>query len=529
MQSTKAEWDQSALTPNQIAEAYRASMNEHRMTFFEAFQSYKKALFWSAVMGLTIIMESYDQILISSFYALPAFQKTFGFETSDGSYQVSAPWQSALTLVQNVGLIIGIFANTFLVDRYGNIVLVQIALVFVAGFVAILFCAKSAVMLLVGEILLGFPLGTINTIAPAYCIEVAPLALRHYGPTYINLCWVFGHIIATGILRAYADNSTEWAWRVPYAIQWIWPVPLFICLIFAPESPWFLVRAGRHDEALKALDRLSHNVDNRETLSLIQHTVILEQQLEFGSSIWDCFKGTDLRRTEIACITWSSQIWTQFALASGTYFFEIAGLPTTDSFDLGIGQYGMAGLATMISMGLLERVGRRTLWLCGLAAMLVPIVSIGILSLLPYQTPAVVWPQGVFILVRFFAYGISCGPIPFVYCGEISSVKLRQKTLALSRNFYNIVNLVSSCVSPYLINPTAADLKGKTAWISAGLTVLIGIWSYYRFPETKGRSFEELDILFAKRVPARKFKSYQIRIEEEFGLTDEKPAVTTID
>lgn len=45
----------------------------------------------------TIIMESYDQILIGSFYALPAFQKTFGFDTGNGSYQVSAPWQSALS------------------------------------------------------------------------------------------------------------------------------------------------------------------------------------------------------------------------------------------------------------------------------------------------------------------------------------------------------------------------------------------------------------------------------------------------
>lgn len=153
-------------------------------------------------------MESYDQILIGSFYALPAFQETFGFDTGNGTYQLSASWQSALSeprprllqdlmyyccfstktllaLVQNVGLIIGIFANGFLVDRLGSksskrqkpfdltmlttitkdLVLVQISLVFVTGFVAILFCAKSAAMLLIGELLLGFPLGTINTIA----------------------------------------------------------------------------------------------------------------------------------------------------------------------------------------------------------------------------------------------------------------------------------------------------------------------------------------------------------------------------
>lgn len=102
-------------------------------------------------------------------------------------------------------------------------------------------------------------------------------------------------------------------------------------LLFAPESPWFLVRAGRRAEALRSLGRLSDGggggVDannNRETLSLIQHTVDLERQLDFGSSVRDCFRGADLRRTEIACVTWSSQIWTQFALASGTYFFEVA-------------------------------------------------------------------------------------------------------------------------------------------------------------------------------------------------------------
>lgn len=45
------------------------------------------------------------------------------------------------------------------------------------------------------------------------------MALRHYGPTYINLCWVFGHILGSGILRAFVDDPTQWAWRIPYAVQ----------------------------------------------------------------------------------------------------------------------------------------------------------------------------------------------------------------------------------------------------------------------------------------------------------------------
>lgn len=73
---------------------------------------------------------------------------------------------------------------------------------------------------------------------------------------------------------------------------------------------------------------------------------------------------------------------------------------------------------------------------------------------------------------------------------------LRQKTIALARNAFNISDIMSSAVSPFLLNPTAANIKGKSAWMSVGFCILYIIWSYYRFPETKGRTFEELDILF---------------------------------
>lgn len=74
------------------------------------------------------------------------------------------------------------------------------------------------------------------------------------------------------------------------------------------------------------------------------------------------------------------------------------------------------------------------------------------------------------------------------------------QTLALSRNAFNLANLISSCVSPYLTNPTAANLKGKSAWISVATIILVFIWSYFRFPETKDRTFEELDILFGESI-----------------------------
>jgi SP family general alpha glucoside:H+ symporter-like MFS transporter len=77
------------------------------------------------------------------------------------------------------------------------------------------------------------------------------------------------------------------------------------------------------DEAVKALDRLSDGtVDNHKVAHLIKHTVKLEREMAFGTSYFDCFRGIDRRRTEIACVVWGAQALVGFALQSySTYFF----------------------------------------------------------------------------------------------------------------------------------------------------------------------------------------------------------------
>ena len=113
------------------------------------------------------------------------------------------------------------------------------------------------------------------------------------------------------------------------------------------------------------------------------------------------------------------------------------------------------------------------------------------------------------------------------------------QTISIGRAGYDIVEIVSGSISPFLLNPTAANLKGKTAWIAAGLCVLMFIYGFFRVPETKDRNSEELDILFgelksqrtvqsgayasiAEKVPARKFSRYVISSEQQFGLSDPK-------
>ena len=93
---------------------------------------------------------------------------------------------------------------------------------------------------------------------------------------------------------------------------------------------------------------------------------------------------------------------------------------------------------------------------------------------------------------------------------ETSSVRLRPLSVVLARNAYQLTNIVSQVLQAYTVNPTEWNLKGKTGflWGSTGLCVFV--WSFFRLPEVKGRTYEELDILFTNKVTARLFAKTEV-------------------
>lgn len=151
-----------------------------------------------------------------------------------------------------------------------------------------------------------------------------------------------------------ADNKEPiGSYRIPFAIQWVWPAFLFPILLFAPESPWHLVRHRRLDEAEKSLRRLqraSANIDVKQTLATIVYTNNLEEELSVGTSYWDCFTGFELRRTEIACICFAGQVLSGSTFAyNASYFFEQVGLSSSVTYKLNLGGTGLALFGTLIN------------------------------------------------------------------------------------------------------------------------------------------------------------------------------------
>jgi SP family general alpha glucoside:H+ symporter-like MFS transporter len=500
---------------NLVEKARRATDFEHKLTNRDAFKLFPKAIGFSFVLSLAIIMEGYDTSLLGSFYAYPTFKERFGVYSKDHGYQVTSNWQTGLQNGTNVGQIMGLLMAGLIADRFGYKRTMLGALIALIGFIFLMFFAQNIGMLFAGEVLCGIPWGAFQTLTTTYAAEVSPIILRPYLTTYVNLCWVTGQFISTGVLRGLLNRTDQWGWRIPYAIQWVWPVPIIIGVIFAPESPWWLVRNGQTQEAKRSLDRLAtpgiseYNTDDAIALMIITNTQ--EKISQAGVSYWDCFKGVDRRRTEIVCCVWMCQVFCGIWFGGNiVYFLQQINFSDDQAFDFGLGVNAIGWLGTICSWFVMQRVGRRRLFITGLGTMFSVLMLVGFLGIPNKVSPGLSYTSAALLLVYVFAYDLTVGPVTYCLISEIPSTRLRIKSAVLARNCYNIASIVANFLNPPILNPLSWNLRGKGGFIWASTCMLCFLWSFFRLPEPKGRTPTELDILFSKDINARKFRKFEV-------------------
>lgn len=503
------------LAEKDISLARQAAEEEHNAGFWDALRRYPNAVMWSVLVSSAIIMEGYDIVLISSFLAQPSFRRHYGvYVPETDSYEITASWQNGLTNAVSIGTIIGAFANGYFTHRFGYRRVLLTSLVAICAFIFISFFSPSLPVLLVGQLCCGIPWGVFATMAPAYASEVCPMALRGYLTVYVNLCWALGQLISAGVQAGVSDMTTQWSYRIPFAVQWAWPIPLFAVLWFAPESPWYYVRLGKPAEAEKALIRLGSAAQGRhakETVAMMIHTNDIEMSIDEGTSYLDCFRGVDLRRTEIACMAFAAQPFCGSAMGgTPTYFFVQAGLPESISFRMSVGGLGIASVGTIIAWFLMGWFGRRTLYLWGLGLLTAVLMSVGFVNVGAGNSEGGNLGQASLMLVWLGVYYMTVGPICYAVITEVSSTRLRNKSVCLARIAYYVAQIICNSVNPFMLNPTAGDWKGKTGFFWGGCSFVFLIWTFFRLPETKGKTFEELDILFARHIGTRQFGKYKV-------------------
>ena len=180
----------------------------------------------------------------------------------------------------------------------------------------------------------------------------------------------------------------------------------------------------------------------------------------------------------------------------------------------------------MICWLMFPHVGRATIYMGGMTFMFFCLVAIGGLGWSKSKDAKLA--IAVLFVISTLCNMITTGPACYPIVSETPSGRLRYKTIVIGRFVYNLTGIFNNSVTPRMISATckcqfqitdylclltrvqAWNWGAKTGLFYAGTNLLCNIWCWFRLPETKDRTFGEIDLMFGNRVPARKFKHTRV-------------------
>jgi MFS family permease len=341
--------------------------------------------------------------------SVASFRRDFGY-IFEGEPVLPATWQTAFNMINQVGMFFGGFLCSYVADKKGRKAALLCGILSCTGGALGEVFSTSRVAFLISKLILGFGLGFYLTLGPLVCSEISPVALRGISTASINLGIAIGQLLSNAVVKGFGERTDRWAYAAPFAIQIFFSLFLTCGLPWVPESPWYLVRNGKDKEASKSLQRLwGKNTDIKDKLSSLKFT-IQEEQSQKESAFMDCFRGTNLLRSLISTGAFACQhfVGIIFVLGYSTYFFQLAGLDTTRSFDLGVGVTACCVGGNVASWFVVDSFGRRKVFIGGMCVLTVLLIMIGIMDVVP--TGPSKWVQASCTIVYAFVFSMVSAP-----------------------------------------------------------------------------------------------------------------------
>ncbi|WP_206301795.1 sugar porter family MFS transporter [Streptomyces sp. AcE210] len=400
-----------------------------------------------------------------------------------------------------VGCIIGVVIAGRLSDAIGRKkVMLGTAVIFVVGALGE-GLAPNAELLVAARILVGIGIGTETTIAPLYIAEVAPAHLRGRLVSFNQLFNTVGNLVVFSVSALIARSSsdswnTEHGWRYIFVIGIVPAVVFFGLLFLVPESPRWLIRQGRTGEALMALRRISPTRSDAEAeLTRIEASMAIESSRAGVSDVL----APRFRKTLV--IGFGVALFQQITGINAIFYyapevFKSAGLQTNDAMSSTVLIGVTLVAATLVSMWLIDRVGRRTLLLTGASAMTVLLASIGLVFRSTHPSAPLLLAL-ILGYVAFFA--VSFGTITYVIISEIFPTHIRGVAASIATFALWGGNYLVSQFFPMLVEGIGSS---STFFIFSGISLLALLFTVALVPETKNRSLEEIEReLYGNRHP----------------------------
>lgn len=425
-----------------------------------------------------------------------------------------------------------------------------------------------------GRAVAGLAVGMLTMVVPMYMSEVSTPNIRgtlvvlqqlsitlgilvsywlEYGTQHIG-----GHRCAPGI--PYTGGSTtnptfdprqdvgpggctgqsDAAWRVPLAIQIVPGLILGAGMVFFPESPRFLVMRSKKDKALAALAKLRRVPIDAD--SIRSEYLAIKAEVLFDESLWEerfpGKTGVSLLACQYAALVSTWPAFKRLAIGCCIMFFQQfigcnaiiyyaptmfaqLGLTGNTSSLLATGVYGIVNtFSTLPAVFFIDRIGRRPLLLCGAAGTFASLVIVGGIiggygsSLV--NNKAAAWVGIAFIYIYDINFSYSFAPIGWVLPSEIFTLGNRSKAMAMTTSTTWMCNFIIGLVTPRMLE----RMGWGTYIFFAAFSLLSFLFTYFWVPETRGRSLEDMDVVFGDSA-AHEEKARLMGIAAAIGLPEE--------
>jgi len=386
------------------------------------------------------------------------------------------------------GCVFGALFSGALSDKYG-----RKKVLLLSGLLFTLSALGSAVpdnltQFVMARFIGGLGVGSASMLSPLYISEIAPAKIRGMLVTLYQLAIVFGINIIYIVNYLIANThdqvwNVQLGWRYMLGSEGIPAILFFILLFFVPESPRWLVKENRSDEALKILNKINGPEETHRILKEIKEAVNEEK-----GSFLDLFK-PGIRKAMVvgsvlalfsqvtginAIIYYAPEIFKQVGFGSESALFQT----------MIIGFVNM--LFTLVAIRFIDYWGRRTLLIWGISGMVSCLLGMGMFFYFEITSGSLLL---LFILGFIASFASSLGPIPWVLISEIFPTKTRGTAMSFS-----IVILWLGVVLITQFFPVLLSLFGGafTFWIFMINTLILLIFTLIFIPETKQKTLEEI-------------------------------------
>ena len=369
---------------------------------------------------------------------------------------------------------------------------------------ALCFTLSSCGMLFTGSLsqfvgwrlLGGLGIGAASVIAPNYIAEIAPTRVRGRCVTLYQMGIVVG-ILAAVFVNMLIQRMGDEAWNTATGWRWMFfagvvPALLFgLMIIPAVESPRWLMKEGRREQALRVLTEINGPDVARSEASQIEETLSLEEGR--FSELFTTFRRPLLLGIMLAGLQQVSGITPLFSFLPE--IFRSAGAATGDAFRQSVMVSVINLLFTFVALWLIDRAGRKTLILAGTSLQFLSFAAVGWLYYVHGSGLAIL----IFVMSFVAGHAVGNGVACWVIISEIYPTKVRGRAMSIATTALWLVGYLGNQLFPVMQKNLGSD---GTFWCFSGGALLTIILVGWLVPETKGRSLEEITEIWAQPAAA---------------------------